>query len=80
MGASSLPPLVDRESKVALSADETLFSVHFDAKYCRDSVVQPHSSPVLCSVVFRSSFVRSLLLNLVLYGGNDPDGLFPLFL
>ena len=48
---------------------------------CRDSFQPPHSygpSPVLCSVGFQSSFVCHLLLNLDSYGGNDPDGMFPL--
>ena len=55
---------------------------HLDAKKCRDHFQQPHScnpSPVQCSVAFRSSFVRSLLLNVDPYGRNDPDGMFPLF-
>ena len=47
-----------------------------------ESFQQPHScdpSPALFSVAFRSSFVRSLLLDLDPYSGNDPDGMFPLF-
>ena len=61
----------------------SLFSVHFDAKQCRDRFQQPHPcdpSPVLCSVTFCSNFVLSLLLDLNPYGGNDPDVMFPLFL
>ena len=53
----------------------------FDAKQGRDNFQQSHScdlSPVLCCVAFRSSFVRSLLLNLDPYGGSDPDGMFSL--
>ena len=60
----------------------SLFSAHFNAKQCRDISQQPHScepSPVLCSVVFRSSFIRSLLVDLDPYCGNNPDGMFPLF-
>ena len=59
-----------------------MFSAHFNAKHFRDSFQQPHPcdpSPVLCSVAFRSSFIRRLLLDLYLYGGNDSDGRFPLF-
>ena len=43
---------------------------------------QPHSgnhSPVLCSVAFRSSFVRSLLPDLDSYFVNDSDTMFLLF-
>ena len=46
------------------------------------SFQQPHSCdtfPVLCSVAFQSSFNRRLLLELDPYGGNDLDGMFPLF-
>ena len=48
----------------------------------RDSFQQLHSydpSPVLCSVDFRSSVIRSLLLDLDPYYGNDPGGMFSLF-
>ena len=36
--SSSLPPLIDREGKLIGSADEkaSLFSLHLDAKQCRD--------------------------------------------
>ena len=34
---------------------------------------------MLGSVAFRSRFVRSLLLDLDIYGRNDPDEMFPLF-
>ena len=59
-----------------------MFSAHFDAKQCRNSFQQLHAcdpSPVLCSVAFRSSFIRRLLLDLNLCGGNAHDGMFPLF-
>ena len=52
------------------------------AKQCRDSLQQPRSCnlcSVLCSVSFRSSFVRSLLLDLDPYGGNDSNGMLSLF-
>ena len=82
--SSSLPPLADRGDKLVWSADEkaSLFSAHFDAKHCRDSFQQPHSCDhfsALCSVVFRFSFTRSLLLHFDPYGGNNLDGMFPLF-
>ena len=84
-GASfSLPPLVDRGGGLGLPAElkASLFLEHFDAKQRRDSFQQPHScdpSPVLYSVVFRSSFIRRLLLDPDPYGGNNPDSMFLLF-
>ena len=60
----------------------SIFSAHSDAKQSRDSFHQPHSchpSSVLCSVAFRSCFIRSLLLDLNPYGGNNLDGMCPLF-
>ena len=81
--ASSLPPSSNRRGRLIWSADEkvSLFSVHFDGKQCRDCFQNPDSSdlsPVLCSVAFRSSFVHSLSLDLDLYGGSEPDEIFPL--
>ena len=81
--SSSLPPLVDRRGRLVLSAAEKVSLLAYsDAKQCRDSFQQPHSCdpfPVLCSVAFRSGSIRRLLLDLDPYGGNDPDGMFPLF-
>ena len=59
-----------------------MFLAHFDAKQRRDGFQQPHSrdpSPVLCSVAFQDSFVRSLFLDLDPYGENDSDRMNPLF-
>ena len=71
---------MDRGGRLVWSADEQalLFSAHFDAKPCRDNF-QHQSSCDLAkySVVFQSSFVRSLLLDP--YGGNDPDETLSLF-
>ena len=84
-GASSnLPPLVNMRGRLVSSADEkaSLFSVHYDAKHCRDSFQEPyscHPCPVLCSVAFSSSFVRSLFLDLDPNGRNDLVTMFPLF-
>ena len=82
--STNLPLLVDRGGKLLWSADEkaSMISEHFDANQCTDRFQQPHScdpSPVLCSVVFRSGFLCSLLLDLNPHGGNDLDGIFPLF-
>ena len=69
---------------MVLSAyEKAMLPAHFDVNQCRDGFHNPHacdSSPVLCCVAFQSSFVRSLLLDLDLYGGSYPDGMFPLFL
>ena len=78
-----MPPLVDRGGRLVWSENEkaSLFSGHLDAKRCRNNFYKPHScdpSPVLCIVAFRSSFVRSLLLDLNPYGGKDSEGMFPL--
>ena len=54
--------------------------MHFDAKQWRNNLQQPHSCDpysVLCSVAFRSSLVRSLLLDLNPHGENAPDEMFP---
>ena len=50
---------------------------------CRDNFQQLHSydpSPVLYSVGLRSSFIRSLLLDLDAHGGNDPNVMLSLLL
>ena len=60
-----------------------LLSDHFDGKQSRESVDLPltcHPFPSLTSFAFRSSEVRSVLLDLDPYGGSDPLGMFPLFL
>ena len=80
----SMLPLANRCSRLIWSADEkaSLILPHFDAKQRGNCFQQPLSSdhcPVLRYVVFRSNFVRSLLLDLDSYGGNDPDGMLPIF-
>ena len=60
-----------------------LLSDHFDGKQSRESVDLPltcHPSPSISSFAFRSSEVRSILLDLDPYGGSDLSGMFPLFL
>ena len=55
---------------------------HFDSKQSREAVDLPltcHPSLSLTTFVFRSSEVRSLLLDLDSYGGTDPLCMFPLF-
>ena len=60
-----------------------LLSDHFECKQSRAWVDLPitcHPSPRLTSFAFRSSEVRSLLLDLDPYGDSDPLGIFPPFL
>ena len=60
-----------------------LLSDHFDSKLSREAVDLPltcHPSPSPITFAFRSSEVKRLLLDLDLYGGTDPLGMFPLFL
>ena len=79
-----MPLLVDRGAKLVWASDEeaTLFSAYFDAKEWRDNFHRPNSSDtfsILCCFAFRSSFVRSLLLDLDPYARNDRDGMFLFF-
>ena len=82
-GASSCsPPLLDR---LVRSTNEKvlLFSAHFEAKQCRDSLHQPHSfdlSPGLCSVAFRSCMFVVCFWVWNLTVEKFPDKMFPLFL
>ena len=83
--SSSLPPLVGEGGGLMCESvgRADLLSDHFDGKQSRESVYLPltcHPSPRLTSFAFRSSDVRCLLLDLYLYGGSDPLGMFPLFL
>ena len=60
-----------------------LLSDHFGSKQSREAVDLPltcHPSPSLTTFAIRSREVRRLLLDLDPYGGNDPLGMFPLFL
>ena len=60
-----------------------LLSDHFDSKQSREAVDMPltfHPSPSLTTFTFRSSEVGRLLLDLDLYGGTDPLGMYNLFL
>ena len=57
-----------------------LQSDHFDSKQSREAVDLPltfHPSSCLTTVVFRSRWVRHLLLDLDPYGSTDPLGMFP---
>ena len=82
--SSSLPPLVGPGGGLVCESvgKADLLSNHFDSKQTRESLdllVTCHPSPSLITFAFRSSVVKRLLLNLDLYGGTDPLGMFPLF-
>ena len=58
-------------------------SDNFESKQSRKAVDLPltyHPSPCFTTFVFRSSEVKSLLLDLDPCGGTDPLGMFPLFI
>ena len=60
-----------------------LLSDNFDSKQSKEAVDLPltcHPSPSLTTFAFRSSEVRSLLLDLDPYGGTVILGIFPIFL
>ena len=64
------------KEKAALLADV------LDGKQSNDSLSMPQScfhEAELTTLVFRSGKVKNLLLELDLYGGTGPDGIFPLF-
>ena len=86
--SSSLPPPISEGVYSLLLVCESvgkadLLSDHFDSKQSREAVDLPltcHPSPSFTIFAFRSSKVRTLLLDLDPYGGTDPLGMFPLFL
>ena len=83
--SSSLPPLVsDGGGLVSESVGKAnLLSDHLDSHEFMEAVDLPltcHPCPSLTTFAFRSSEVRRLLLDLDVYGGTDPLGMFPLFL
>ena len=83
--SSSLPPLISVGGALVCESvgKADLLSDHFDSKQSREAVdlqLTCHPSPSLCTIAFRSSEVRRLLLDLDPYGGTDPLGMFPLFL
>ena len=80
-----MSPLVSEDGRLMceLVGKADLILDHFDSKQSREAVdllltCQP--SPSLTTFAFRSSEVRRLLLDLDLFGGTDPLGMFPLFL
>ena len=70
-------------SGVAPAEKASLLGSQFDSKQCREQF----GTPLSCfpqsrcnSLVFRTSVLLRLLLNLDTYGAVDPLGVFPLFL
>ena len=82
---SSMPPLLNADGSAIYcpkAKAERLADV-FDSKQCGESLLLPQAcfpEPKLCSMAFRSSEVKTLLLNLDSHGGIDPNGIFPIFL
>ena len=82
--SSSLPPLVSDGGRILCESvgKADLLSDPFDSKQSRETVdltLTCHPSPSLTTFSFRLSEVRRLLLNLDLYDGTDPFGMFPVF-
>ena len=80
-----MPPLVREGRRLVCESvgKSDLLSDHFDSTQSREAVDLPltcHPSPSLTTIAFRSSEARRLLLDLDLYGGTDPLGMFPVFL
>ena len=80
-----LPPLVSEGGGLVCESvgKADLLSDHFDSKQSRETVdlrLTCHPSPGLTTFVFRSSEVRSLLLDLDPYGGTAPLCMFPIFI
>ena len=83
--SSSLPQLVGgRGGQVCKSVDKAdLLSDQFDSNRSRESVVLPstcHPSSTPITFAFRSNEVMHLLLDLDLYCGTDPLGMFLFFI
>ena len=83
--SSSPPPLVGLGGGLVCESvgKAELLSDHFDSKQSRESVdllVNCNPSPSLITFAFRSREVKHLLLDLDIFGGTYPLGMFPLFL
>ena len=82
--SSTLPSVCEGGGLVCESVGKAdLLSDHFVSKQSKEAVDLPlnsHPSPSLTTFAFRSREVRRLLLDLDIYGGTDPLGVFPLFL
>ena len=81
---ASVPPLLKPDGTLATCPKERANLLHqaFDAKQSNQDVPLPdtcHPEPVLSRFAFRSKDVENILNDLDSWGGEDPDGFFPLF-
>ena len=81
---ASLPPLLKPDRTLTTVPKEKAELLHraFDAKQSNDDVPLPdtcHPEPILTKFAFRSRDVKNILDDLDSWGGEDPDGFFPLF-
>ena len=82
---ASLPPILKPDGTLTTIPGEKAELLHraFDAKQSNDEVPLPdtcHPEPILTKFAFRSRDVKNILDDLDSWGGEDPDGFFPLFL
>ena len=83
--SSSLPPLVSEGGGLVCESvgKADLLTDYFDSKQSREAFDLPltcHPTSSLTTFAFMLSEIRRLLLDLNLYGGIDPLGMFDLFL
>ena len=81
---ASIPPLLTPDGKLTTIPREKAELLHraFDAKQSDEDIPLPdtcHPQPALSKFAFRSKDVKKILDNLDNWGGEDPDGFFPLF-
>ena len=81
---ASLPPLLKPDGTLTTIPGEKAELLHsaFDAKQSNNDVPLPdtcHPEPILTKFAFRSRDVKNILNDLDSWGGEDPDGFFPLF-
>ncbi|MEL7079479.1 MAG: reverse transcriptase family protein, partial [Cyanobacteria bacterium J06582_2] len=80
---SSLPPLLKPDGTLTTIPKEKAELLHqvFDAKQSDEAILLPltcHREPLLTRFAFRSRDLKNILDNLDSWGGEDPDGFFPL--
>ena len=78
------PPLLKPDGTLAHNPREkaALFADVFDGKQCGDELSMPLTcfpEAKLIKIAFRSRELKNLLMELDVYGGAGPDGIFPMF-